>query len=123
MYGGAAVGKRKFVLPLCVYGPEGRLIFYFKNPNELSEKHKFNLVEILKARLVLVTRGEDRNCLNFMRTYRSTYINTVFMVPFLGSLLIGIIWTVIAIRKYSQDVQVSAQTAFTIASYVVTAGE
>jgi hypothetical protein len=55
--------------------------------------------------------------------YKASYIGIAVISPTIFSLMIGIVWTIVAVKKFEQEVQISVQTAFTMASYVVTAGK
>ncbi|KKY27615.1 hypothetical protein UCDDS831_g00720 [Diplodia seriata] len=96
---GLVVGQRQSILHLGVSGAEGRPTFYFKHPNKLPGDGAFNLVAALKRRKVLAPtstssskkkHGQQRSCLNIIRTYSSSYVSLAVCVPTLTSLAIGV---------------------------------
>ena len=71
----------------------------------------------------LTKPGGQRAALNLVHTWNAGLTSNIIAVPFVGSFLISVIWSIIASIKYHADIQTSVQTGFTIGSYVVTAGE
>jgi hypothetical protein len=66
--------------------------------------------------------GLQSHALNIVRGW-DPYITTVIaLTPVVLSLVISVLWSIIATTHFKQDAQVSAQTGFTIGGYVVTAG-
>ena len=60
--------------------------------------------------------------LEFVRAWDALSVSIIALAPFVGSLVISAIWIGVSVGVYDTGVQVATQTAFTIASYVVTAG-
>ena len=65
---------------------------------------------------------QQESALNLIRTWDAYLISVIVMLPTGLSVLMSVVWSVVAVLKYGVDVQTSTQTAFTIASYMVTAG-
>ncbi len=65
---------------------------------------------------------DARRALNFVSTTHTSFAGIAVVLPFLLSLAVIVVWPVVATQKYRADVQMSLQTAFTVGSYVVTAG-
>ena len=69
-----------------------------------------------------ISVGRQAKALNIVRDWdpRVTSITVIF--PTALSLIISIVWSIVAAVHFKADVQASVQTGFTIGSYVVTAG-
>lgn len=61
--------------------------------------------------------------LEFIRAWDRKKVSGIAMVPFVLSLVFAIIWIAVSIGRYDVDAQVAVQTAFTVAGFIVTAGE
>ena len=105
------LGSRLGTLQLGRY--RGRLVNIFKNPN-------------LGARTIAVAdtiRDLPKNsALEFQRTYDVGAISAVVAIPPLASLIFGIAWVRVYAHKDNADLQAIVATAFTVSSYIVTAG-
>ncbi|KAL1638077.1 hypothetical protein SLS58_009003 [Diplodia intermedia] len=120
---GPVVGKRECVLDLGTSGREGRPIHWLTHLLKMPDNQHHYIVDQLKENNVVCKEDtKDRKCLDVIRTYKTSYVSLAVCIPTILSLIIGIVWTSVAATVYSQEVQVSAQTAFTISSYIVTAG-
>ena len=105
------LGSRLGTLQLGRY--KGRLINTFENP-ELGA-HTITIAETV--------RKISKNCaLEFQRTYDVGAISVVVAIPPVASLIFAIAWVRIYAHK-GEDLQTTIQTAFTVSSYIVTAGK
>lgn len=68
----------------------------------------------------LMANAEDEG-LEFVRSWNTVSISAIVLLPFALSLAFGGVWIGVSV-KTGTDVQVAVQTAFTVASYIVTAG-
>ena len=68
----------------------------------------------------LLANTEDEG-LEFVRSWNTVAISAIVLLPFVLSLVFSGVWIGIFVKK-GTDVQVAMQTAFTVASYIVTAG-
>ena len=92
---------------------KGRLVNIFENL-ELGT-HTATVAETV--------RSISRNCAReFQRTYDVGAISVVVAVPPVASLIFAIVWVRIYAHK-GVDLQTAVQTAFTVSSYIVTAGK
>lgn len=66
--------------------------------------------------------GDHQMALNIVSTWSIGAGAVVVGIPLVTSILIAVIWPVVAVSVFQADVQTSVQTSFTIASYVITAG-
>ncbi|CAO2652310.1 Nn.00g005930.m01.CDS01 [Neocucurbitaria sp. VM-36] len=115
-----AVGKRcGSPLALGKHGPYNRQVYYFKNPSQLVGAA---LRERLVSEQVLTTSGQQTHALNIVRTWDASVASIIVLIPVFGSLVFSIIWAIVATNYFKADAQASTQTAFTIGSYLVTAG-
>jgi hypothetical protein len=115
-----AVGRRvDEPLELGRYGPYNRQVHYFRDQSNLTGT-------VLKAKLenkkVLTAAGQQELALNVVRTWNPQTVTVLVLIPFVSSLIISVSWSIVATRVFEADIQTSTQTAFTIGSYVVTAG-
>lgn len=67
-----------------------------------------------------MANAEDEG-LEFVRSWNTVAIAAIILLPFLLSLVFVGVWIGLFV-KMGTDVQVAVQTAFTVASYIVTAG-
>lgn len=58
----------------------------------------------------------------FVRQWDGYAISMVVMMPLLISLIFAVVWIAVSAARYEVDAQVAVQTAFTVASFIVTAG-
>lgn len=72
---------------------------------------------------VVTAPTAQKYALNLVRTLDPYAMSAVILLPMLLSLAFGIAWSVVAVRHYGVDVSTGVQTAFTVAGYIVTAGE
>lgn len=105
------LGSRLGTLQLGRY--KGRLVNLFENP-ELGA-HTFAVAETIRT-------VSENSALEFQRTYDVGAISMVVAVPPLASLIFGIVWVRVYAHKGNADLQVIVATAFTVSSYIVTAG-
>ena len=106
------LGSRLETLQLGRY--KGRLVNIFENP-ELGA-HTDAVAESVRA------MSKD-SALEFQRTYDVGSISVILAVPAVASLIFGVVWVRIYAHKANADFQVVVQTAFTVSSYIVTAGK
>ncbi|KAF7512971.1 hypothetical protein GJ744_011237 [Endocarpon pusillum] len=59
--------------------------------------------------------------LEFVRSWNIVAVSAIVLLPFVLSLIFSGIWIGVSVKK-DTDVQVAVQSAFTVASYIVTAG-
>jgi hypothetical protein len=59
--------------------------------------------------------------LEFVRSWNTVAISAIVLLPFALSLVFGGVWVGLFVKR-GKDVQVAVQSAFTVASYIVTAG-
>lgn len=105
------LGSRLGTLQLGRY--KGRLVNIFENP-ELGA-HTVAVAETIRT-------VSKNSALEFQRTYDVGAISVVVAVPPLASLIFGIVWVRIYAHKSNADLQVVVAAAFTVSSYIVTAG-
>lgn len=106
------LGSRLGTLQLGRY--KGRLVNVFENP-------KLGAQTVALADKIRT--GPENSALEFQRTYDVGTISVVVAVPPLASLIFAIVWVSIHAHKRSDaDFQVIVATAFTVASYIITAG-
>lgn len=67
-----------------------------------------------------MANAEDEG-LEFVRSWNTVAISAIILLPFVLSLVFSGVWIGLFV-KIGTDVQVAVQTAFTVASYIVTAG-
>lgn len=105
------LGSRLGTLQLGRY--KGRLVNVFENP-------KLGAQTVALADKIRT--GPENSALEFQRTYDVGTISVVVAVPPLASLIFAIVWVSIHAHKRSDaDFQVIVATAFTVASYIITA--
>jgi hypothetical protein len=92
-------------------------VINFLNPDGLDETQYHQTVKMLKD----INVGSEG--LNFVRAWDRNSAAIVALIPFVLSLLFAITWIIVSIVKYAVDAQVAVQTAFTVAGFIVTAGE
>lgn len=106
------LGSRLGTLQLGRY--KGRLVNIFENP-ELGA-HTTTLAETIRT-------VSEKSALEFQRTYDVGFISVVVAVPPIASLIFGIVWVRVYARRHDADLQIIVATAFTVSSYIVTAGK
>jgi hypothetical protein len=128
----SAVGERQYTLQLGHHGASNRLTYYFKNPSSLagneivirlSGTSRVGPTPGLEDGGVITAPATQKYALNLVRTLDPYAISVIILLPMILSLACGIAWSVVAVRHYGVDVSNSVQTAFTVASYIVTAGK
>lgn len=87
----------------------------FLNPDRLDSKQSFQTVDMLSD---VQTEG-----LEFVRAWDKNNASIIALIPFVLSLVFAVIWIAVSIGHYHVDAQVAVQTAFTVAAFIVTAGE
>ena len=117
---GPVAKSRVRSLQLGFYGPGGRPIFFFKKPERLEGTRIRD--ELINSK-VMAKLHQQEFALNIVRTWDAYRISVIVLLPTGLSVLTSVVWSVVAVLKYGADVQTSTQTAFTIASYMVTAGK
>lgn len=91
---------------------------------ELQEKH------VLRN----VSREEEQSdarsnpdapirALNFVSGWDTAGASLVILTPIAISLVVTVVWPIVAVLKYEEDVQTSVQTGTAVASYLITAGK
>ena len=106
------LGSRLGTLQLGRY--KGRLVNIFENPQ--LGAHTIAVAETIRT-------VPKNSALEFQRTYDVGAISAVVAVPPVASLIFGIVWVRIYAHKANADLQVIIATAFTVSSYIVTAGK
>ena len=87
----------------------------FLNPDGLDQKQFHQTRDMMSD-----VAGEG---LEFIRVWDRKKVSGIAMVPFVLSLVFAIVWIAVSIGLYDVDAQVAVQTAFTVAGFIVTAGE
>lgn len=72
---------------------------------------------------LIVCQNPADEGLEFVRALDRSAISVISMMPFLLSLVFAAVWIGVFVGKYHLDTQVVVQTAFTVAAFIVTAGE
>jgi len=69
--------------------------------------------------------GEEQTpaALNFVSGWDSTAASYIILSPTIIGIMIAIIWPAVAVGQYGADVQMSVQTATSVASFLITAGK
>ena len=111
--GAAIVGERVRTLGLGKRGTD-RTALLDRFDEIDSQQH-----EVTEA----ITKEPRAVGVEFVREWDGYAISMVVMMPLLISLIFAIIWISVSIARYSVDAQVAVQTAFTVASFIVTAGK
>ena len=93
---------------------KGRLVNLFENP-ELGA-HTDIVAETVR-------NMSKNSALEFQRTYDVNAISMIVALPPVASLIFAIAWVRIYAHRKGEDLQTTLQTAFTISSYIVTAGK
>lgn len=91
----------------------GRLVSFLEAPEKL--KGQYDLTQKLKARAEI--EGVE-----FVRCWDNGSISIVAVSPLFASLVFVVVWVVVFVRR-GGDLQVTMQTAFTVASFMVTASK
>lgn len=86
-------------------------VTFFEAPEQLAGQH--NLTEKLK-------NAAENEGLEFVRVWDSFALSVVVVTPLLGSLVFVAIWVGVFVRR-GHDLQLTMQTAFSVASFMVTA--
>ncbi len=110
--GSLVLGSRLETLQLGRY--KGRLVNIFENP-ELGA-HTVTVADKIRTL-------SENSALEFLRMYNVGAISVVVAVPPVASLIFGIVWIRVYANKNGTDLQLVIQTAFTVSSYIVTAGK
>lgn len=87
----------------------------FLDPTRIDSKQHFQSDKMLS--------NTDTEGLEFVRAWDRSKVSIICMIPFVISLLFAMIWVPASIARFAVDAQVAVQTAFTVASYIVTAGK
>ena len=87
----------------------------FLNPDRLDQTQSEQTKDMMSD-----VAGEG---LEFIRVWDRKKVSGIAMVPFVLSLVFAIVWIAVSIGLYDVDAQVAVQTAFTVAGFIVTAGE
>jgi len=111
--GVAALGKRIGALDL---GRGGQTqVVNFEEPRRIPETQRFQTAAILED-----TKNQG---IEFVRAWDAGSISIISLMPFALSLVSIGVWIGVSVGVHQVDPQVATQTAFTIASYIVTAGK
>ena len=105
------LGSRLGTLQLGRY--KGRLVNIFENPEVGA--HTVAVAETVRA-------ISENSALEFQQTYDIGALSVIVTVPPVASLIFAIAWVRVYAHK-GVDLQVAVQTAFTVSSYIVTAGQ
>lgn len=100
--------------------------FFLKRPTSTDLSHIHlgtDLVQRLETEAVLTPPGQQTCALNIVRSWDPYITSTIILIPVVLSFIVSVLWSVIAAAYFKADVNASTQTAFTIGSYVVTAGK
>ena len=111
--GVASLGSRLRALELGRNGSSH--VANFGDPKKISIEQRFQTEDI-------ATNAEEEG-LEFVRTWNIIAISTISLVPFGLSLVFAAVWIAVSVQKHGVNPQVATQTAFTVASYVGTAGK
>jgi hypothetical protein len=65
----------------------------------------------------------DTHGLEFVRAWNRHKVSIVALLPFLILMVFAVTWIAVSIGNFGVDAQVAVQTAFTVARFIVTAGE
>lgn len=85
---------------------------FFEDPEKVKGQ--------VKVTQTLLANTENEG-LEFVRSWNAVAISVIVLLPFVLSLAFGGVWVGLSVSK-GTDAQVAVQTAFTVASYIVTAG-
>ncbi|KAI1171571.1 hypothetical protein F4777DRAFT_48217 [Nemania sp. FL0916] len=103
----------------------GREMYYFDRYDKINDilgPDSRVITQYLIDECVITSPSQQqRRALNIVRAWNPQSVKTIGFVPVTLSFIISILWLIIATAVYGADVQTSAQTGFTIGSYVVTA--
>ena len=105
------LGSRLGTLQLGRY--RGRLVNIFENPK---------LGAGTGAVADKIRNLAKNSALEFQQTYDVGTISTIVAIPPLASLIFGIAWVRVYAHKDHADLQAIVAAAFTVSSYIVTAG-
>jgi len=61
--------------------------------------------------------------LDFVRAWDRNNAAVIALIPFVLSVLFAVIWIAVSVEVYAVDAQIAVQAAFTVAAFIVTAGE
>jgi len=90
--------------------------------------HEYRLVDELQAKKVLRLSEPSgsppvqKRALNFVTGWDAKAASYIILSPTIFSILVSILWPVVAVGRFDADVQSSIQTGTAVASYIVTAG-
>jgi hypothetical protein len=124
-------GQREYTLELGFHGSGKKLAYFFKNTSllrgsqvvgKLAGAPRPSSTRGIEEGGVIAKMSDHKYALNLVHTWDTYGISIVIMIPIVFRLFTTILWTVVAAKYYHADVNASAQTGFTIGSYVVTAG-
>lgn len=65
----------------------------------------------------------DFEGLELIRVWNSVKVSVIAFIPFALSMVFAGLWIGVSVGVYGVDTQVATQTAFTVAAFIVTAGE
>ncbi|KAJ4291736.1 hypothetical protein N0V90_009631 [Kalmusia sp. IMI 367209] len=117
----SAVGARIGApLDLGRHGPYNRQIYFFRDSSRLNGT---TIRDRLVSESIMTSSDTHQRALNVVRTWNPHSASVTVAMPVFCSLAVSIIWILVATLRYEADVQTSAQTGFTIGSYVVTTGK
>lgn len=103
-------------------GSSNRLVYYWDNPEKLGSSDVGRVMR-LRNEGVLTRDEHPANALNVVRTLNAHVASVIVLLPFVISAVVCVVWSVVASVVYQADIQASVQTAFTVGSYIVTAGK
>ena len=86
---------------------------FFEDPHRVRDQ--------VTVTQTLLANPEEEG-LEFVRSWNIVAISAIVLLPFVLSLVFGGVWVGVFVKR-GTDVQVAVQTAYTVASYIVTAGK
>ncbi|KAL5043249.1 hypothetical protein BDW71DRAFT_188252 [Aspergillus fruticulosus] len=101
------------------YKSSSQYTYYFRHPSLIQGNE---VMEKLKDDGVVAAAGQQTMALNFVSSFDSSSASMIVLLPIVSSLLLSVIWPIVAVRRFQADAQTSVQTGFTVGSYVVTTG-
>ncbi|KAH6882541.1 hypothetical protein BKA58DRAFT_373493 [Alternaria rosae] len=115
-------------LDLGRHGSYNRQIHYFKDASSMrgtAIRERLlteGVLTICDHQINALFHGREAMALNIVRDWDPRVTSIAIIFPTALSLIISIVWSIVAAVHFKADVQASVQTGFTIGSYVVTAG-
>ena len=86
----------------------------FEDPRGIPEDQYFQTQKIAAS--------PETEGLEFVRSWDTVAVSMISMLPFVLSIVFAGVWIGISVQRNGVDAQVATQTAFTVSSYIGTAG-